>query len=336
MNGMDILNGLEYIGSDLVELAEFGPFSAGAEKEKNSPRKVRRHFLLAALIALLLVLVGCAAVYILKMQDVKIGEGTHEREFSLIDGVYVEDRRTIPTNTLTLAGVKGTDAYQACAAFYTYKREHRTEMLQLDMEGGLEEGYWGGGFQSDLDAKALELAAQYGLKPEGTLLGLSTMQDLYDALGVEGFTRQSNAMAVEIENGGCYESGNFWVNVSFQFPEDSGYEVTFTNGTLRWNRTDSFSRDYVTLEDNGDWSEWNYTTASGNPVLILYSPSCEASYLFCSREEALLSLEIVGNIMRYSEEPEAESPEFDRMTKQQLEMVADSIDFDIHPRIPVQ
>lgn len=78
---------------------------------------------------------------------------------------------------------------------------------------------------------------------------------------------------------GCYDSGNFWLDMGFTFPEDQGYEVVYTPGVLRWNRLDSFSRDYVTLIDSGDWVERNYATAAGSTVLILQSPSQELGYI---------------------------------------------------------
>ena len=70
MNGKDLFLGLKYVGEDLIDEAENQPFPsqvAGAEE----PRKTRRPLLIAALIALMLLLVGCGVVYVLKMQDLQ-------------------------------------------------------------------------------------------------------------------------------------------------------------------------------------------------------------------------------------------------------------------------
>ena len=80
--------------------------------------------MVAALIGLMLLLVGCALVYILNLEKVKISTGTDQRDYSLVDGVYVEDPHTVNTMTLTLAGLEGSDAYKACADFYAFKEEY--------------------------------------------------------------------------------------------------------------------------------------------------------------------------------------------------------------------
>lgn len=62
MNGKDILIGLKYVGSDLVEEAEYGQFLISGEAHGKMPRRIPRPVLVAAMIGLLLLLVGCAAV----------------------------------------------------------------------------------------------------------------------------------------------------------------------------------------------------------------------------------------------------------------------------------
>ena len=340
MNGKDIFLGLKYVGDDLIEKAEYGEFPAKEERteEKVITRKrIRRPLQVAAIIAMMLFLVGCAVVYVLKMEKIKIAEVTSQQEYSLVDGIYVEDPHTVNISTLTLAGLKGSNAYMANKEYYTYKREHREELLQMDVEGKLPEGYWSSSaYQDDLNKKAQELAEQYGLKPEGSQLEFRTVRNLCDALGVERFVRESENITTDIINGVCYDSGNFQLSMDFRFPDDQGYEIITTSGILFWNRSDSFSRDYVTIEESGDWSEWNYITKTGTELLILYSPSQEASYIICDRGEALMSLEIIGNIELLSESDGIVSVEYKRMTKQQLEMVAETIDFSIQPKIATQ
>lgn len=154
MNGQEIFLGLSYISRKYIEEAETETVSGGAGKA----HRIRRPFLLAAVIALLLLLVGCAAVYVLKMEHVKISSGTDQRDYSLVDGVYVKDPHTVSTTTLSMAGLKGSNAYKACADFYAYETELRANKS--------ESGDWTG-YSDALNAKAQELAEQYGLKPEG-------------------------------------------------------------------------------------------------------------------------------------------------------------------------
>ena len=323
MNGQEIFLGLSYISRKYIEEAETETVSGGAGKA----HRIRRPFLLAAVIALLLLLVGCAAVYVLKMEHVKISSGTDQRDYSLVDGVYVKDPHTVDTTTLSMAGLKGSNAYKACADFYAYETELRARASAS--------GDWTG-YDDAINAKAQELAEQYGLKPEGQPLTFRTTRNLCDALGVERFVRNSQDVSIDVDQGFCRDSGNFFVLLRFAFPEDQGYEVTYTSGALYWNRQDTFSREYFTLEDRGDWVERNYTTSAGNTVLILTSPSQERGYIICDRGDALMTVWLDVNPELLSEDAGVVSAEYLHMTDAQLNMVADALDFAIQPNVPTQ
>ena len=323
MNGQEIFLGLSYISRKYIEEAETETVSGGTGKA----HRIRRPFLLAAVIALLLLLVGCAAVYVLKMEHVKISSGTDQRDYSLVDGVYVKDPHTVSTTTLSMAGLKGSNAYKACADFYAYETELRTNASAS--------GDWAG-YDDAINAKAQELAEQYGLKPEGQSLTFRTTRNLCNALGVERFVRNSQDVSIDVDQGFCRDSGNFFVLLRFAFPEDQSYEVTYTSGALYWNRQDTFSREYFTLEDRGDWVERNYTTSAGNTVLILTSPSQERGYIICDRGDALMTVWLDANPELLSEDAGVVSAEYLHMTDAQLDMVADALDFAIQPNIPTQ
>ena len=323
MNGQEIFLGLSYISRKYIEEAETETVSGGAGKA----HRIRRPFLLAAVIALALLLVGCAAVYVLKMEHVKISSGTDQRDYSLVDGVYVKDPHTVDTTTLSMAGLKGSNAYKACADFYAYETELRASASAS--------GDWTG-YDDAINAKAQELAEQYGLKPEGQPLTFRTTRNLCDALGVERFVRNSQDVSIDVDQGFCRDSGNFFVLLRFAFPEDQGYEVTYTSGALYWNRQDTFSREYFTLEDRGDWVERNYTTSAGNTVLILTSPSQERGYIICDRGDALMTVWLDVNPELLSEDAGVVSAEYLHMTDKQLDIVADALDFAIQPNVPTQ
>lgn len=317
MNGKDMFRGMEYVGNDLIEEAERCRF-------RQTHRRIRSPLLVAAMIALMLFLMGCAVAFVLRMPNLKIGAGTAEQDYSLVNGMYVKDPHTVTTTTLTLAGLEGSNAYKACAALYAYGEKYKAENADWT------------GYSDAMNTKARELAEQYGLKPEGQLLNFRTVRHLCDALGIERFTNRDPAISVDIDSGRCYDTGNFQLEMTFRFPEDRSDNVTCVRGGLRWNRKDCFSADYVTLVDNGDWVERNYTTTSGNTVLILRSPSQEQGYILCDREEALMTLWLDVNPEVYSEVSGVVSVERLNMTDEQLEKVADTIDFAISPRTPTQ
>ncbi len=331
MNGKDIFVGLKYIGSDLVQEAECDAFPTA---QKHRPRRI---LLIAALVAMMLLLVGCGVVVLMKMQDVKIADETAQREYIRQDGIYVEVSHTVNTSTLSLSGLKGSKAYQACADFYAFHSAFEAEIDQMEQDGTLPKEFWDNNeYLNTLAAKAEELAQQYGLKPEGEKLNFRTTRNLCDALGVERFVRDTEEIHADVSGGECRENGNFRLDMQFQFPSGKGYEVEHTTGVLRWNWQDCFSRDYITIEDSGDWVEKNYTTASGQEVLILYAPSQEYGYILCDRGNAMMSLQLTVNPEIYSEKGGVVSTEFLRLTERQLELIADSLEFAINPKILTQ
>ena len=76
MNGKDIFLGLKYVGDDLIEKAEYGQFPTKTEMTATQKKRtsIRRPFLVAAIIAMMLLLVGCAVVYVLSMKEINIGQ----------------------------------------------------------------------------------------------------------------------------------------------------------------------------------------------------------------------------------------------------------------------
>lgn len=328
MTSMQLFQGFSGVDAELLANVEQPPVRKRAPAGK-------RIWLIAAAVALAALLVGCAAYYALSMKRVKIGESAEQRDYTLVDGVYEKDPHTVSTSILTLSGLEGSNAYKACADYYAFQEEYDRNMEQMIEAGTLPEDFWDT-YAGTMDAKAAELAEQYHLKPTGNLLSFRTTRNLCDALGVERFAQTGQALRTEIGGGGCYDSGNFWLDMGFTFPEDQGYEVVYTPGVLRWNRLDSFSRDYVTLIDSGDWVERNYTTAAGSTVLILQSPSQEFGYILCDRGEALMSLQLNVNIELLSEDGGVVSAEYQHMTDRQIDMIADSIDFTVQPKLPTQ
>mgnify|MGYP000979380011 CR=1 FL=1 len=328
MTSMQLFQGFSGVDAELLASVEQPPVRERAPAGK-------RIWLIAAVVALAALLVGCAAYYALSMKRVKIGESAGQRDYTLVDGVYEKDPHTVSTSILTLSGLEGSNAYKACADYYAFQEEYDRNMEQMIEAGTLPEDFWDT-YADTMDAKAAELAEQYHLKPTGNLLNFRTTRNLCDALGVERFVRNSQDVSIDVDQGFCRDSGNFFVLLRFAFPEDQGYEVTYTSGALYWNRQDTFSREYFTLEDRGNWVERNYTTSAGNTVLILTSPSQERGYILCNRGDALMTLWLDANPEILSEDAGVVSAEYLHMTEGQLNMVADALDFAIQPNIPTQ
>lgn len=110
MKGKDILFGLTDVGNDLIEKAEYGQFpsdtKSSGEKESHGIIRIRRPLSVAAIIALMVLLMGCA-VLLLHLEDLRIGEETY------VDNMrYAEDGSKIPATEkvkqfISISGAEG-------------------------------------------------------------------------------------------------------------------------------------------------------------------------------------------------------------------------------------
>jgi hypothetical protein len=153
------------------------------------------------------------------------------------------------------------------------------------------------------------------------------------ALEIEKFTIDGNGVQTNITGGYPFDNGNFMLNVDIKLPDDTASQVCRTQGQIDWYRKDCLSQDHIYLEDLAQWKEWNYQTAAGNDVLIIRSDSDWRAWIICEREEAMLVLRLESRIDLGYNEDCSKHWGYLEMTDKQLEMVADTIDFGIQPRI---
>lgn len=337
MNGKDIFLGLKYVGEDLIEEAECSQFSARAGKPQKRQTKyhsIRRPILVAALIALMLFLMGCAVVYVLSMKDLRLGEKQDTYDAFDYDSQEYVGKETVTKQVLTEAGLQGTPAYQAAREWFDFIQDY-------DPDHAIHDSVWGNEpkfpeeydsynlYSQEMKDKLDEIIEKYDLKYVGAQPDFHTVKNMCDALDITRILTTQDNVTVRVDDGSCWENGNFTMDMSFRFPEDTDFEITSCNGILHWNRKDSFSDDVIALEDTGDWEEWNYTTASGNSVLIIRSPSDWKGWILCDRDDAVMSLRLEARRDLASDE----GFEYLYLTDKQMEQIADAIDFGIQPRM---
>lgn len=348
MNGKDIFLGLKYIGEDLIEEAEFGQFPAKRETESSRKRRAfRRPFLIAAIIAMALLLAGCAVAYVLKMQDLKVDEQ--------VDVVYAVDGDTgiaaetvaVTQQVLTLSGLDGTPAYQAAKEWYEFKQAYDPDHLiqvRLAQQNAIPE------FPAEYDAyniytqemkdKLDQIVEKYGLNLMGAAVDFRTTKQMCRALGMESVLTADSEASMQITGGICYECGNLNLDYAISLPGEAGNEPVDTWGTICYRRKDCFAEDVQTIGDGAligeDYGakEWNYTTKDGNHVLIVRSSSDWRAWLFCDRPGLVVSLMAEARFESYSDDAEGNQIIQSReMTDRQLELLAESIDFSVVPEI---
>ena len=336
MNSHDLIQSMNYIGEDLVNEAEYGQFSA--KETTPARRSFRRPLQIAAIVALLLFLVGCAIVYVLSLQSLKLGQ--QELSYDAFDPDTLEylGKETYTEEVFTVTGLEGTPSYQAAKEWFDFKQSY-------DPDRAIQGSVWGnypefpaeydayGLYSQDMKDKVDDILKKYNLKPVGAQLEFRTLRNMLAALGIEKFQTAQNQVTTNVTMGHCYENGNFGLSLDFSFPEAAENEVDTTWGNLRWNRSDCFSDDLFAIQQSEDWKEWTYKTASGTDVLIIRSDADWRGWLLCQRPDGILSLQVeTRQDLWYNVDDKTWAVER-FLSDAQMEQLADAIDFGIQPRV---
>ena len=333
MNGKDLFLGLKYVGEDLIDEAENQPFPsrvAGAEE----PRKTRRPLLIAALIALMLLLVGCGVVYVLKMQDLKLGEAqvTQDR---WDNQQHTMVSQTVSQQTLTLSGLKGTPNYQAAQEWYefeqTYDPDHQIYFEAKDNPEEFPEQYaFYSPYSREMVEKIEEISKKYDLQLVGAPVKAQSTKALLEYLDIGSILLPDAPAEATYDYASYYEGGYFHTDVTFRMTDGTDAWPYQSMLSFLYSPKDCFNNDLFDLTGN-DWQERNYTTKSGHDVLILRSPTVWVSWVFCDLEEATVALRVETIFQVYTDENGYQEVIETPMTDEQLNQILDTINFDLKP-----
>lgn len=337
MNETDIFKGLRYIDDDIIEEAEFGVFSV-----KVGSRTIRRPLLVAAIITLALMLVGCAVVYVLSMNGIRLGEQTEKRDVFEFDpktgeAVAYIGQESYTEQVFTIAGLHDSPSNQAAQEWFAFIKAYDPDNAIRNERWGTEmnfpEAYDSYHIYTDeMKEKVDEICQKFGLKLAGKQMDFKTSVNVCDALGIQSIQSSEHGLFFTFGNAKCWEQGNFYLEFDVAYPEKTETELSDTYGTLHWNRKDCFSDDVITYEDNGDWREWEYTTTSGHKAVITSSQSDSRGYIICDRGEAVMSI-MVEDQWTYGEGPDWNTL---YLSDRQMEQLVDAIDAAIQPKMPTQ
>ena len=314
-----------------------------AKKKTINHHPGKRMWLIAAIITVMVFMMGCAIVYALKMENLWIADSNGDKLIIGDDGITIIGTESVEQQVLTLAGLKGTPAYKAAMEWYEFKQEYDpdhsiyAELVNNDKIPEFPDAYDGYNLYSQEMKDALDsILKKNGLNLQGARLDFRTIKNMCEALGIDRIQTTENNVIVNVDTGGCYESGNFHLLLKFDLPDAAENEIDNTTGTLMWNRKDCFSEDMITIEETGDWKEWNYTTASGYQTVIIRSESDTRGWVICDRGEAILALQIEAIKELWNNVDGKTWADKLYLTDAQMEQIADAINFGINPRIATQ
>lgn len=302
MTAIQLLKGLTGIDSELLVSVEQ---QIGRETDRKTPRRIRRPFLLAAAVALLLMLAGCGIAYALHLQDLKIGEQTIPQTQYDDSGNRIGETE-VEMDVFSMQGIQGTPNYLANQEWLAFTNSY-------PYTGGeyweSEPEYWAYSvLNQEMVDKLDEICAKYGLK----IIGKPWHEHIdcnafLTLLGIDSLLKPDADAALSIPAGRFFPGGSFTVYGTLKLADT---ENLFTYHCVK---KDVFY-DVFGYVDAASVSERNYTTTDGVDLLLLESE--QSGMILADREDCFFSLSI------------------DLTGDAALEQVAECFDFTVHADPP--
>mgnify|MGYP003303981368 CR=1 FL=1 len=338
MNGEDLFRGLNYVNAKFIEEAENVTQLQAGKKVLS----FRRPVLIAAIIAMLLMLVGCAVVYVLRMKEIHIGQQqTYQDVFEYDpdtgEAIAYIGQEPVTEEVLTLAGIQGSRNYQAAQEWFAFKQEYDPDLsitTELHRNGTVpefpEEYASYNIYSQEMKDKLDEILKKYDLKLIGKTVPFRTEELVCKALGLENILVPGSNAVMNLDYAGYQECGNLNMDFGVILPDAD----LKTQCHIYYMHKDAFTEDVISLGEIETWEEWNYTTASGEEVLIFRSPEDWRGFIFCDMPNYTVTLRYTFIHTQYGNDGDGKMyVDQEIMTDRQIERLADTIDFSIEPQL---
>ena len=301
----------------LIALGDIGPqYYEEAEKETipaSGYPSFRRTLLIAAVIALTALLVGCAVVYVLQLQDLVIGQKVY-------DPVNTS-QPVIERTHISLQGYVGSPGYQASKEWYEFRETYQypENEPEIPMEERLDYLAYGCFYTEEI-AKVDEICEKYGLNKLGHEWIEESVDITFDALGIKGLVLPNVEAEVEYKwnQAYYYQDGTFDIGFTMKSTEDIPAWHDTLDLRMRYVQKTSFDGVYGQMDPIESYEQWHYTTGQGVDVLLARNE--RDAQMIVDREDAFLTVFILNA------EDLADMP-----SKQALEEVAQMLDLRVTP-----
>lgn len=319
---LDLLG--EVRGEFLLDAQDYREFREEVPQMQVRRISLRKTWLLAAVIVLTLLLVGCTVAYVLSLQDMKVGEAAFT-EPAHVD----EEGQQIPaaektTSLLSLQGIY-QPALQEWIAFQEgYDRDKALLIANDRNQSEVPEPYHTayGCYTWEMVAQLDQIIEKYDLKLlEPYILVQSGEADiLFEALKIGNIHREDRNALVEYGSGYFYPEGTFQISADVTL---EGVPWNYENYlTIRYSLKEYFDPVYSSVGDIESYVQWDYITQNSTPVLLAMNE--ESAKICVNLEHAFISVSM--DAYAYGESGKVSMP------KEALEQIADVLDFTVKPQ----
>lgn len=319
MTNLELLRALGGVSTENLAGAEKLQWPEAVPVKHKIP--VKRALLIAAVIVLLLLLVGCAAVYVLHLQDLKVGEYRFQQ-----NPVYDAEGNVIPVATHPLRteiSLQGANQ-EALMEWKQYVKEYvpseEPDILAKNRATAVPDNYretYGCRYW-EMMQKLDEITEKNSLKLLSREIDCDSYESgvLFGALGIDPMF-QGNA---EYLDGWFYPEGTFRSCLLFRLDSD---EWPYENNHAQYyfSQKAYFDPHDTDIEDFENCIQWNYTRRDGKQLLLAMNG--EKAWIFADRPDAFITIMISS--FKWEEGEKVQMPQ------SVLEEIAEHFDLDIRP-----
>lgn len=275
------------------------------EKQERHYLSTKRLWLIAAVITLMLLLVGCAVVYVLSLQGLVIGEYA-----PITQSTNMEGPDTI--SLISLQNINQPALVEWLDFLVSYDPDGSLMVANDNNESGIPEPYHlvYGCYTWEMVERLDEIADRYNLQLLSQDVGLETYAHnvLYEALNFESVIKENTAAQMEYLDGYFYLEGTFNANILITLPNHSEEMLV----SLRYSKKDYFDPVVGPVGDVESYDQWHYVQADGIDLLLAVND--ESARIFADLPDAFVSVQT------------------ETLSKEDLEQLAEVFDFTIQPQ----
>lgn len=323
MTSMELLDGLALVKEEYVLEAHANDIISNKVIPMHRISSKRR-LILAALVAVMLMVVGCAVVY-MRLQELKIGEHTTQNP-------YIENNSEITNDVISLQGIEGSKNYQAA-------KEWNDFLEAYDIEGAIATDYIApidymaySCYSKEMKDKIDEICKKYELQLLGPIytdtFAFVTMYE-YDwqrTMGTGKLFNEEKHVSAEIDYAYYFRDGTFqfygitkmnYNGSPWKYPV--GYQY-------RCSVKSTFDEVALTIGNMEEYEQWNVTLSDGSKATLALGE--ERALIMVDKESYFVSINVLDTWA------EDETKGWQKMGKKGLEALADTFSFAYEPVKP--